>query len=184
MIKIEVLIFDQICWKEKGNVCVTRRSSAETDCLSSETVSSLPRVGLRLCPGVSTASLMLSIAISNTVPCRDLRDSVAALVKYEYSTVSKYSSCSSCDENSELANHKSAKLLCFCKNNFVSHYEMKFLLVSISNDEKNKLPQTSVGRNHLHQFILGHLICFLPQHSEKCRLDLRSARQESCPGGV
>lgn len=50
--------------------------------------------------------------------------------------------------------------------------------------KQNKLPQTLVGRNHLHQLILGHLICFLPQDSEKCRLDLRSARQESCPGGV
>lgn len=88
--------------KKKGERDVTRRSSAETDdpCLSSETVSSLPRVGLRLCPGVvSTASLMLSIAISNTVPCRDLRDAVASLVKYGFSTVSKYSSCSICCEN-------------------------------------------------------------------------------------
>lgn len=76
----------------------TRRSSAETDdpCLSSETVSSLPRVGLRLCPGVSTASLMLSMAISNTVPCSVFRDAVASLVKYRLSTVSKYSSCSGC----------------------------------------------------------------------------------------
>ena len=77
----------------------TRRSSAETDdpCLSSEAVSSLPRVGLRLCPGVfSTDSLTLSIAISKTVPCRVLRDAVASLVKYRFSTVSKYSSCSRC----------------------------------------------------------------------------------------
>ena len=107
----------------KGNKRMfTRRSSAEIDdpCLSSETVSSLPRVGLRLCPGVvSTASLMLSIAISNTVPCRVLRDAVASLVKYRFSTVSKYSSCISC-ANITINNHDSTKFLLWWKEQEVT----------------------------------------------------------------
>lgn len=75
---------------------LTRRSSGDTDdCLSSEIASSLPRVGFLWCPPglFSTVSLILSIAFSNTAPCRDFRDSVASTVKYGFSIVSKYSSC-------------------------------------------------------------------------------------------
>ena len=91
----------------------TRSSSAETDdpCLSSEAVSSLPRVGLRLCPGVvSTDSLTLSIAISKTVPCRVLRGGcVACKIQIQYCLKIFKLQQMMCHKT-ESANHNSTKL--------------------------------------------------------------------------
>jgi len=62
-------------------------------CLSSASASSLPRVARRLCPGLSTASVTLSVAFSKSNPCKDFKESLASDVKYGFNTVSKYSSC-------------------------------------------------------------------------------------------
>lgn len=75
---------------------LTIKSSGATAipcCLSSESASSLPRVGLRWCPGFSYESLMLSVAFSKSSPCKDFSASRASGVKYVFSIVSKYSSC-------------------------------------------------------------------------------------------
>lgn len=62
-------------------------------CLSSASASSLPRVGRRLCPGLSIASITLSVAFSKSKPCKDFKESLASDVKYGFNIVSKYSSC-------------------------------------------------------------------------------------------
>lgn len=69
-------------------------SSGDTvPCLSSAIASSLPRVARRLCPGLSTTSVALSVAFSKSSPCKDFKESLASDVKYGFKTVSKYSSC-------------------------------------------------------------------------------------------
>jgi hypothetical protein len=68
---------------------LTRRSSAETEGLdrSSAIGSSLPRVGLRWWPGVSSDAL--SHALSRRFPCSDFSAWCASCEKYAFSTVSK-----------------------------------------------------------------------------------------------
>ncbi|KAJ8446044.1 hypothetical protein Cgig2_017546 [Carnegiea gigantea] len=60
------------------------RSSGDTlipCCLSSAVPSSTPRAGRRLCAGCSAASVTLSVAFSSSIPCNDLKDSLAFDVK-------------------------------------------------------------------------------------------------------